>query len=216
MATKKPTPDSNVWQWPRKARVAMSIVVNVEENLARERSRFSDIRSYNQFTQDPADLLADALDEAVDDLLLATLSHAEVDGGRARLDAELGGVGDVAVHRCGLEERLGGDAATVEAGPPEGVFLDDRHPHARRCGIERGAVATGASTDDDEIELIGRRNHLRNDGPRARPAVNGTDRAGTLSPRPPKCRFARRARTSGMSCHRPVRRRRRTPRVSRR
>lgn len=40
------------------------IVVNVEENLARERSRFSDIRSYNQFTQDPADLLADALEEA--------------------------------------------------------------------------------------------------------------------------------------------------------
>ena len=43
---------------------AAQIVVNVEENLARQRSRFSDIRAYNQFTQDPADLLADALDEA--------------------------------------------------------------------------------------------------------------------------------------------------------
>ena len=43
---------------------AAQIVVNVEENLARQRSRFSDIRSYNQFTQDPADLLADALEEA--------------------------------------------------------------------------------------------------------------------------------------------------------
>ena len=40
------------------------IVVNVEENLARQRSRFSDIRAYNQFTQDPADVLADALTEA--------------------------------------------------------------------------------------------------------------------------------------------------------
>jgi Xaa-Pro dipeptidase len=40
------------------------IVVNVEEDLARQRSRFSDIRSYNQFTQDPTDLLADALEEA--------------------------------------------------------------------------------------------------------------------------------------------------------
>jgi Xaa-Pro aminopeptidase len=40
------------------------IVVNVEENLARQRSRFGDVRSYNQFTQDPADLLADALEEA--------------------------------------------------------------------------------------------------------------------------------------------------------
>ena len=43
---------------------AAQIVVNVEENLARQRSRFSDIRAYNQFTQDPADLLADALLEA--------------------------------------------------------------------------------------------------------------------------------------------------------
>src|SRR5688572_169878 len=43
---------------------AAQIVVNVEENLARERSRFSDIRAYNQFTQDPADVLADALEEA--------------------------------------------------------------------------------------------------------------------------------------------------------
>jgi Xaa-Pro dipeptidase len=43
---------------------AAQIVVNVEENLARMRSRFSDIRAYNQFTQDPADLLADALEQA--------------------------------------------------------------------------------------------------------------------------------------------------------
>jgi Xaa-Pro aminopeptidase len=43
---------------------AAQIVVNVEENLARQRSRFSDIRSYNQFTQDPADVLADTLIEA--------------------------------------------------------------------------------------------------------------------------------------------------------
>jgi Xaa-Pro aminopeptidase len=43
---------------------AAQIVVTVEENLARQRSRFADIRSYNQFTQDPADVLADALEEA--------------------------------------------------------------------------------------------------------------------------------------------------------
>jgi Xaa-Pro aminopeptidase len=38
--------------------------VNVEENLAKQRSRFGDIRAYNQFTQEAADLLADALLEA--------------------------------------------------------------------------------------------------------------------------------------------------------
>ena len=43
---------------------AAQIVVNVEENLARQHSRFQDIRPYNQFTQDPADLIADALTQA--------------------------------------------------------------------------------------------------------------------------------------------------------
>src|SRR6516162_3228064 len=43
---------------------ATQIVVNVEENLAKQRSRFTDIRAYNQFTEDPADVLADALVEA--------------------------------------------------------------------------------------------------------------------------------------------------------
>ena len=43
---------------------ATQIVVNVEENLAKQRSRFSDIRAYNQFTQDATDVLADVLLEA--------------------------------------------------------------------------------------------------------------------------------------------------------
>jgi len=43
---------------------ACQIVVNVEENLAREKSRIKDIRSYNQFTENPSDLVADALIEA--------------------------------------------------------------------------------------------------------------------------------------------------------
>jgi Xaa-Pro aminopeptidase len=43
---------------------ATQIVVNVEENLAKQRSRFADIRHYNQFTQEAVDLLADALLEA--------------------------------------------------------------------------------------------------------------------------------------------------------
>jgi Xaa-Pro dipeptidase len=43
---------------------AAQIVVSVEENLARQRSRFSDVRAYDQFSQDPADVLADALAEA--------------------------------------------------------------------------------------------------------------------------------------------------------
>ena len=45
-------------------RFASQIVVNVEEVQAIARSRFKDVRAYNQFTQQPADLLADALIEA--------------------------------------------------------------------------------------------------------------------------------------------------------
>ncbi len=40
------------------------IVVTVEAPLARERSRFADVRAYDQFADDPADTLADALIEA--------------------------------------------------------------------------------------------------------------------------------------------------------
>jgi Xaa-Pro aminopeptidase len=40
------------------------IVVSVEAPLARERSRFSDVRAYDQFADDPADSLANALIEA--------------------------------------------------------------------------------------------------------------------------------------------------------
>ena len=43
---------------------ARQIVVNVEEALAREKSRFSDIVAYNQFTENPSDVLADALEQA--------------------------------------------------------------------------------------------------------------------------------------------------------
>lgn len=43
---------------------ARQIVVNVEEALARQRSRFTDIVAYNQFDDDPAAILAAALEQA--------------------------------------------------------------------------------------------------------------------------------------------------------
>jgi Xaa-Pro aminopeptidase len=45
-------------------RFATQIVVSVEELQAMARSRFQDVRAYDQFTQQPADVLADALIEA--------------------------------------------------------------------------------------------------------------------------------------------------------
>src|SRR5579871_1871201 len=43
---------------------AAQVVVTVEEKLARERSRFRDIRPYGQFDQNAVDVLADILEEA--------------------------------------------------------------------------------------------------------------------------------------------------------
>ena len=43
---------------------AAQIVVNVEENLARQESRFPAIYAYNQFTEEPGDLMADMFAEA--------------------------------------------------------------------------------------------------------------------------------------------------------
>ena len=73
-----------------------------------------------------------ALPQVLDDLLLAALADREVDRRRAGVDAEVLGVGDVAVDRRGLEERLGRDAPPVQAGAPDLVLLDQRHRHARR------------------------------------------------------------------------------------
>src|SRR5690606_21127486 len=58
----------------------------------------------------------DATDEAVDDLALALLGDREIDDGVTGVDAEVGRVVDVTLHRSRLEERLGGDAPSVETG----------------------------------------------------------------------------------------------------
>ena len=71
-------------------------------------------------------------------LLLACLGAGEVHARRAAtLDAEVGGMVDVAFHGSGLEERLRRDAATVEAGAAERVLLDEGDVQARRCAVQR-------------------------------------------------------------------------------
>ena len=117
----------------------------------------------------------DAADEPGDDLLLAGLGHGEVHARRTGLDAEVGGVLDVAVHGGGLEERLGGDAAPVEARAAEGVHLDQCHLGAGRSGVEGAGVAARTSSDEDEIELLGRRDHPL--------SVSVANAADTVAPR---------------------------------
>ena len=79
---------------------------------------------------------------------------AKFDGRLARLDTEVGAVVDVAFDGRCLQERLGGDASSVEAGAAERVLLDQGDLHSGGRGVEGGGVATGAPTDDDEVERV--------------------------------------------------------------
>jgi hypothetical protein len=95
----------------------------------------------------------DAADQPGDDALLALLGAGEVDLGIAALDAEVARVVDVALDGGGLEERLGRDAAPVEAGATQRVLLDHRDVEARRRPVQGGRVPTGPTADDDQIEV---------------------------------------------------------------
>lgn len=112
---------------------ARQIVVNVEEALARNRSRFSDIRAYNQFTENPADVLADALVDA--------------GAGSGRIAIELDYV--PAMDFLRLRERL-----------PEAGFVHARELYFRVRMIKTDAEvetlrAIGELTEDVMGEVIG-------------------------------------------------------------
>ena len=60
------------------------------------------------------------------------------------------------VHHLGrFEERLGRDAAPMEAGPADLVLVDERDPEAELGGPEGGRVAAGPRAQDDEVEVVG-------------------------------------------------------------
>src|SRR6516164_2488109 len=50
------------------------------------------------------------------------------------------------------QQRLGRDAAPVEADAAEVGFLDDRGLEAELCCADRGDIAAGSGADDDDVE----------------------------------------------------------------
>ena len=108
---------------------------------------------------DPGDLVLleqqlDAAGEALDDLVLAGLhlGHVEADDRLAEGEAPfLPGLGDLQRMRM-LEQRLGGDAAPVQAGAAEHRRpLDHRGAQAELGGANGGDVAAGSRADDDYV-----------------------------------------------------------------
>ena len=54
------------------------------------------------------------------------------------------------------QQRLGRDAADVEADPAPVLLLDDGDRLAELGGADRGDVPTGAGTEDDDVEVRSR------------------------------------------------------------
>ena len=69
---------------------------------------------------------------------------------------EVLGVADPVGEGGRLEQRLGRDAAAMEARAADLVLVDERDLQAELGGPEGGGVAAGARTEHDEIEVIGR------------------------------------------------------------
>ena len=95
----------------------------------------------------------DAVDVALHALVLEGQHLGEIELGRGHLDAH----GGEAVSRFleqlgGMQQRLGGDAADVEAGAAEGgALLHHGHLHAELRRADGAHVAARAGADDDQV-----------------------------------------------------------------
>jgi hypothetical protein len=106
------------------------------------------------------DQAREALEEARDDAVLVGVHAGHVDALEAGPDAELLGVAGLVGDLGGVQQRLGRDAADVEAGAPEVALLDQAHGQPELGRPERAGVATGAGTEDENVEVgIGHESH---------------------------------------------------------
>jgi len=111
------------------------------------------------FALHPLDLVLleeelDALGVAVDGLVLEGEELLEVDGRRADIDAHLGeGVARFVEEFRGMQQRLGGNAADIEAGAAQRVaLLDAGDLEAELRRADRAFISARARPDHDEVE----------------------------------------------------------------
>ena len=76
---------------------------------------------------------------------------AHVEGGVRRVDTHGRAVHRVAVDLRGVEQRLGGDAAPVQAGAAHLPALHHGGAQPQRRSTQRCGIAAGASADDDQL-----------------------------------------------------------------
>ena len=103
----------------------------------------------------PFAICAEAARELADDAVLPAAQRVDVDLGLAEGDAVVGGelrLGDDLRH---VQQRLGRDAADVQADAAEAlVALDEDDVEAEVGGAERGGVAADAGAEDEQLGVV--------------------------------------------------------------
>src|SRR5262245_7735341 len=99
--------------------------------------------------------LAYAASELLDDLILEGHRHAHINLRLAgHLDAQLLQLVELRVDLGDVQQRLGGDAAHVQAGPADVLFLDNRHSRAELRRTYRRDVAARACADYGDVKPV--------------------------------------------------------------
>jgi hypothetical protein len=99
-----------------------------------------------------AEQVPHALRQAVGHTARARHDLPEVERHVRHAEAELVGVLQQLMDLGGAEQRLGRDAAPVEADPAQMLALDDRGRETELARADRGDVAAGPGADQDDIE----------------------------------------------------------------
>ena len=84
--------------------------------------------------------------------VLVLVDAGHVDALERGLHAELRALAGVVGELGGVQQRLGRDAAVVQAGAAHLVRLDQGDGHAQLGGAQGGGVAAAASAQDDDVE----------------------------------------------------------------
>ena len=100
------------------------------------------------------DQLGDAADEFLDDGVLLFHQRREVEFDPGQLDPAFGGVvPGPGVAFAEREERLGRNAADIEAGSAKGgAFFDQRDLEAELGGAKGAHITTGTGADDGNVK----------------------------------------------------------------
>ena len=104
----------------------------------------------------PLEQEGDALDVAVDALVLEPHHAGKIELRRPDLDAHAGeGVGGLLVKFGGMQQRLGGNAPDIETGAAEGrALLDERGLEAELRRANGAHIAAGSGADDNQIIML--------------------------------------------------------------